>query len=85
MQKQFREAIKIGYVEQALRLRKKLKRLVRLISILLGAVAVALAVLLEVLELKDRQKPSKGPQDLQGLKENARQEAEVQQQEQNAL
>ena len=81
VQKQFREAIKIGYVEQALRLKKKIRRLLKLISVLLGAVAVALAVLLEVLERREQQKQSKGLQEPQDLKETDPQETDPQETE----
>ena len=44
---------------QALCLKKKIQRMIKLISILLGSIAVALAVLLEVLERRDNLKPAK--------------------------
>jgi hypothetical protein len=47
-----REAIKIGYVKQALRLKKKIQRLIKASSLLLGAIAVAMAVLLEILDYR---------------------------------
>ena len=61
MRRIIREAIKIGYVKQALRLKKKLQRIAKLISILLGAVAVGMAVLLEVLDRRQRLQSSSEP------------------------
>ena len=52
-QRLIREAIKIGYVKQALRLKKKIQRLIKASSLLLGAIAVAMAVLLEILDYRN--------------------------------
>ena len=63
MPRSIREAIKIGYVEQALRLKKKLQRALKLIWVLSGMLAVALAVLLQVLDYRSRLKPSEEEQE----------------------
>ncbi len=76
MQRQIREAIKIGYVGQALRLKRKLQKIIKLMWWLLGAVAVALAVIVEVLEERDRRRSSSRQkqdpqQEQQDLQENS--------------
>ena len=53
MPKAIREAIKIGYVEQALRLKKKLQRALKAMWLLSGILAVGLAVLLQLLNRKE--------------------------------
>ena len=71
MQRTIREAIEIGYVEQALRLKKKILMWKKLIMVALGTLTVALAILLEVLDrqealravkAQDRPSSSKDPQ-----------------------
>ena len=69
MQRTIREAIKIGYVEQALRLKKKLHRLIKAMSLLLGSTAVLLAVILELLRQRDRRKAQQNPQETADLQE----------------
>ena len=59
LQRAIREAIEIGYVGQALRLKKKMQRLINLMTILLGVLAVGMAVLLEVLNRQELQREQK--------------------------
>ena len=58
MQRQIREAIKIGYVEQAMRLKRKLQRTLKVLWVLSGMLAVGLAVLLQVLDYRQNLRPT---------------------------